>query len=82
MTIMLFWSREAVYDVADIADYIELSFGSYRNRRWNQNNNLPRREDDESRPCYAENPPIFSDYGLKGANNEEVFAPKRVDRRL
>ena len=29
------WSREAVYDVADIADYIELRFGVERANRFN-----------------------------------------------
>ena len=29
------WSREAVYDVADIADYIELRFGKDRADRFN-----------------------------------------------
>ncbi len=29
------WSREAVYDVADIADYIELRFGRERADRFN-----------------------------------------------
>lgn len=29
------WSREAIYDVADIADYIELRFGRERADRFN-----------------------------------------------
>ena len=29
------WSREAVYDVADIADYVELRFGRERADRFN-----------------------------------------------
>ena len=29
------WSREAIYDVADIADYIELRFGREREDRFN-----------------------------------------------
>lgn len=29
------WSREAIYDVADIADYIELRFGKERADRFN-----------------------------------------------
>ena len=29
------WSREAIYDVADIADYIELCFGRERADRFN-----------------------------------------------
>ena len=29
------WSREAIYDVADIADYIELRFGRERANRFN-----------------------------------------------
>ena len=29
------WSREAIYDVADIADYIELRFGRKRADRFN-----------------------------------------------
>ena len=31
------WSREAIYDVADIADYIELRFGRERADRFNDN---------------------------------------------
>ena len=29
------WSRESIYDVADIADYIELLFGKERADRFN-----------------------------------------------
>ena len=29
------WSREAIYDVADIADYIELRFGRECTERFN-----------------------------------------------
>ena len=29
------WSRESIYDVADIADYIELRFGRERADRFN-----------------------------------------------
>jgi len=39
-----------------------------------------RRENDESRSYCAENAPVFKDYGRKGANNEELFAPGRVGR--
>ena len=31
------WSRESIYDVADIADYIELRFGRDRADRFNSN---------------------------------------------
>ena len=33
------WSREAIYDVADIADYIELRFGRERADRFNDDIN-------------------------------------------
>ena len=34
MSMRFFWSRESIYDIADIADYIELRFGSDRADRF------------------------------------------------
>ena len=45
------WSRESIYDAADIADYIELRFGRERADRFN---------DDIDRECAA----LGSDYRL------------------
>ena len=68
------WSREAIYDVADIADYIEIRFGRERADRFNN-------EIDEAGKALSLNYRIYTGTGIYYRNKlilKKLFDPSII----